>query len=94
MRASGLFLVKVDAVAGDGCRYEAGRSMRLLVVCKASSAALAPAAARTPLALAGWTDLHVLNAAALVPDPAGLAGVAGEAARHALANGYAIIAYP
>jgi len=94
MSASGLFLLKVDAVAGEGCHYERGRAVRLLVVCKADSAALALSAAQTPLAKAGWTDPRVLSAGALIPDPAGLAGVAGEAARHALANGYAIIAYP
>lgn len=91
---SELFLIKVDAVAGEACQYEAGQAMRLLVICKAETSAEATAAALTPLTLAGWTQARMLSAAPLAPDPAGLAGVAGDATRHALANGYAIIAYP
>jgi hypothetical protein len=91
---SELFLIKVDAVAGEGCQYEAGKAMRLLVICQAASTDDATAAALTPLTLAGWTQPRMLSAGALSTDPAGLAGVLGDAARHAQANGYAIIAYP
>ena len=94
MSETGLFLVKVDAVAGEACKYEAGKAMRLLVICKADTPAAATAAALTPLTLAGWTQPRMISAGALSPDPAGLAGVAGDATRHAQANGYAIIAYP
>ena len=94
MSETGLFLVKVDAVAGDRCKYEAGKAVRLLVICKAGSREEATAAALTPLTLAGWTEPHMISAAALSSDPANLVGVAGDASRHALANGYAIIAYP
>lgn len=91
---SELFLIKVDAVAGEACQYEAGKAMRLLVICKAASTAEAEAAALTPLTLAGWTAPRVLSAGALTSDPASLAGALGDAARHALANSYAIVAYP
>ncbi|HEY2482640.1 MAG TPA: hypothetical protein VGI30_10650 [Caulobacteraceae bacterium] len=94
MSETGLFLVKVDAVAGEACQYPAGQAMRLLVICKADSADEATAAALTPLTLAGWTQARMLSAGPLEPDPAALAGTAGDATRHALANGYAIIAYP
>jgi len=94
MSESGLFLVKVDAVAGEACQYQAGQAMRLLVICKADTSEEAAAAALTPLALAGWTKARMLSAGPLEPDAAGLTGAAGDATRHALANGYAIIAYP
>jgi hypothetical protein len=91
---SELFLIKVDAIAGEACQYEAGKAMRLLVICKAESPTEAEAAALTPLTLAGWTAPRMISAGALTPDPATLAGALGDAARHALANGYAIVAYP
>ena len=94
MSETGLFLVNVDAVAGERCKYEAGKAMRLLVICKAASSEEATAAALTPLALAGWTEPRMLSAGPLSSDPANLVGVPGDASRHALANGYAIIAYP
>lgn len=94
MSETGLFLVKVDAVAGEACQYQAGQAMRLLVICKADTSEEATAAALTPLTLAGWTKARMLSAGPLEPDAAGLAGAAGDATRHALANGYAIIAYP
>ena len=93
MSETGLFLVKVDAVAGEACQYQAGQAMRLLVICKADTSEEA-AAALTPLTLAGWTQPRMLSAGPLEADAAGLAGAAGDATRHALANGYAIIAYP
>jgi hypothetical protein len=89
-----LYLVKADAIAGEGCRYEAGRRMRLIVFCKADSSSEAAEAALTPLTLAGWTSPLMIGVAPLASDPASLAGVPGQASRHALANGYAIIAYP
>jgi hypothetical protein len=94
MSETSLFLVKVDAVAGERCKYEAGKAVRLLVICKAVSSEEATAAALTPLTLAGWTQPRMLSAGALSSDPASMVGVPGDASRHALANGYAIIAYP
>lgn len=94
MPANGLYLVKVDAVAGKGCRSEAGTPARLLVICRAATALEASAAVLTPLSLAGWTQAKMIEWGPLADDPAGLDGVAGQATRHALANGYAIIAYP
>jgi hypothetical protein len=89
-----LYLLKIDAIAGRGCRYESGRQIRLLVVCKASSTGEAEAAALAPLALAGWTQPRTIGVAPLATDPDRLEGVPGHASRYALANGYAIIAYP
>jgi hypothetical protein len=94
MSQLGLFLVKVDAVAGEACQYPAGQAMRLLVICQAGTSAEANAAALTPLTLAGWKEARMLSAGPLDPDPAGLAGALGDAARHAQTNGYAIVAYP
>jgi len=91
---SDLYLLKVDAVAGAGCKYELGREVRLLVVCTAASPEEASAAALTPLAVAGWTRPEILRVASLANDPAGLDGAVGDAARYALAHGYAIVAYP
>jgi hypothetical protein len=89
-----LYLLKIDAVAGEGCRYESGKAMRLLVVCLAESSAAAAETALKPLALGGWTHPQMISVAPMAADPAGVEGVAGQAARYALANGYAIIAYP
>jgi hypothetical protein len=89
-----LYLLKVDAVAGEGCKYERGKAMRLLVVCRAQSSAAAAETALTPLALGGWTNPTMISVAPMDADPAVIGGAAGQAARYALANGYAIIAYP
>jgi hypothetical protein len=89
-----LYLLKIDAVAGEGCQYESGKAVRLLVVCRAGSSAAAAETALTPLALGGWTHPQMISVAPMAADPAGVEGVAGQAARYALANGYAIIAYP
>ncbi|MGH7024355.1 MAG: hypothetical protein ACREEB_12305 [Caulobacteraceae bacterium] len=94
MTETDLYLLKVDAVAGEGCKYEMGREMRLLVMCKAASRSAAAETALTPLALAGWTRPKMIDVAPMAPDPATIAGVPGQATRHALANGYAIVAYP
>ena len=94
MSETDLYLLKVDAVAGEGCRYELGRPMQLLVLCKASSSAVATEAAMTPLALAGWTAPRMVDVGPMAPDHPTLEGVPAAATRHALANGYAIIAYP
>ena len=94
MGESETYLLKVDAVAGEGCRYAPGRPMRLLVVCRAASSSEASEIALTPLALAGWTRPQLLSCAPLAADPERLAGVPGQATRYALANGYAIVAYP
>jgi hypothetical protein len=89
-----LYLLKIDAVAGEGCKYECGKAMRLLVVCRAPSSAEAAETALTPLALGGWTQPKMISVAPMALDPSAVQGVAGQAARYALANGYAIIAYP
>jgi hypothetical protein len=89
-----LYLLKIDAVAGEGCRYACGKAMRLLVVCRAASSAAAAEAALTPLALGGWTQTRMISVAPMAADPTGVEGVPGQAARYAMANGYAIIAYP
>lgn len=94
MSETDLYLLKVDAVAGEACKYASGREMRLLVICKARSRAAATESALTPLALAGWTRPRMIDVGPVAPDPAAIAGVPGQATRHALANGYAIVAYP
>lgn len=94
MGESELYLLKVDAVAGEGCRYERGRAVRLLVMCRAESSAQASETALTPLALAGWTRPQMISVAPLSADPHRIEGVPGQATRYALANGYAIVAYP
>ena len=94
MPEADLYLLKVDAVAGDGCKYERGKAVRLLVVCRAGSSAAAAETAQTPLALGGWTQPKLINVAPMAHNLAGVDGVPGQAARYALANGFAIIAYP
>lgn len=94
MTEADLYLLKVDAVAGEGCKYEPGKAMRLLVVCRADSSAAAAETALTPLALGGWTQPRITSVAPMAFDPTAVEGVAGKAARYALVNGYAIIAYP
>lgn len=94
MTEAELYLLKIDAVAGEGCKYERGKEMRLLVVCRAPSSAAAAETALTPLALGGWTRPKMISVAPMALDPTAVEGVPGQAARYAMANGYAIIAYP
>lgn len=89
-----LYLLKIDAVPGEGCTYERGKEVRLLVVCRAPSSAAAAEKALTPLTLGGWTHPRMISVAPMALDPAAVEGVPGRAARYALENGYAIIAYP